>query len=268
MDLKNRMIRYLVAENCADSTIKTYSNTLQMLLYKHPDFEFYNNEKMVHLLSEIKDPIYRSSIRNVVLKVHRDMLGRNLNIPFIKKPERLQDVYTHEQVKLIFSKIHNAKHMAIARLLYVEGMRVGEVVSILKSDCNKEDRSIFIRGTKNKKDYKKYLDETTVAALSEYCLWLKERRIKLNKYLFEGMDNNQYAKRSIQQIMRNAIIKAGLPIKGSCHVFRRSSSVWKIENGWSLKHIAASLNNTEKTVSRYYALVRPDYIKSLPKPML
>ncbi len=86
--------------------------------------------------------------------------------------------------------------------------------------------------------------------------------------MFEGVDNNQYAKRSIQEIMRTAIKKAGLPIEGSCHVFRRSSSVWKIENGWSIKHIAASLNNTEKTVAKYYALVRPDYLKSLPKPNL
>lgn len=268
MNLENRMIRYLVAENCAESTIRTYTNSLKMLLQKYPDFEFLNNERLVFILSEIKDPVYRSSIRNVILKVHRDMLGRQINIPFIKKPERLQDVYTHEEVKLIFAQIHNAKHLAIARLLYVEGMRVGEVVNILVKDCNKADKSIFIRGTKNKKDYKKYLDDSTIQSLSDYCLWLKERGFKLNKYLFEGCDNNQYAKRSVQELMRTAIKKAKLPVKGSCHVFRRSSSVWKIENGWSLKHIAASLNNTEKTVSKYYALVRPDYIKSLPKPML
>lgn len=260
------MTRYLVAENCALSTIKTYTNTLNLILKNHPDFETYDSEKLVHMLSEVSDPVYRSSIRNVVLKVHRDMLGKNVRIPFIKKPERLMGIYTHEEVKLIFSKIHNAKHLAIAKLLYVEGFRVGEVVSILVSDCNKADSSIFIRGTKNKKDYKKYLDSSTLQSLTEYCEWLKMRRFKLKKYLFEGVDNNQYAKRSIQEFMRKAIKDAGLPVKGSCHVFRRSSSVWKIENGWSAKHIAASLNNSEKTVNKYYALARPDYLKTLPKP--
>lgn len=266
MNLENRMIQYLKVQGCALSTIKTYVGILRIILKFHPDFENYNSQKLIEVMNTIQDPITRSNYRNVILKVHRDMLGRHVNIPFIKKPERLQKVYTHDEVKKIFATIVNKKHESLARLLYVEGMRVGEVVSVLVTDCNKEDKSIFIRGTKNKRDYKKYLDDSTIKCLSEYCLWLKERKVKLKKYLFEGMDNNQYSKRSIQEIMTHAIEKSGLDKRGSCHVFRRSNATWKIESGWSLKHIAASLNNTEKTVSKYYALVRPDYIKSLPKP--
>ncbi len=266
MNLENRMIQYLKVQGCALSTIKTYVGILRIILKFHPDFENYNSQKLIEVMNTIQDPITRSNYRNVILKVHCDMLGRHVNIPFIKKPERLQKVYTHDEVKKIFATIVNKKHESLARLLYVEGMRVGEVVSVLVTDCNKEDKSIFIRGTKNKRDYKKYLDDSTIKCLSEYCLWLKERKVKLKKYLFEGMDNNQYSKRSIQEIMTHAIEKSGLDKRGSCHVFRRSNATWKIESGWSLKHIAASLNNTEKTVSKYYALVRPDYIKSLPKP--
>lgn len=266
MNLENRMIQYLKVQGCALSTIKTYVGILRIILKFHPDFENYNSQKLIEVMNTIQDPITRSNYRNVILKVHRDMLGRHVNIPFIKKPERLQKVYTHDEVKKIFATIVNKKHESLARLLYVEGMRVGEVVSVLVTDCNKEDKSIFIRGTKNKRDYKKYLDDSTIKCLSEYCLWLKERKVKLKKYLFEGMDNNQYSKRSIQEIMTHAIEKSGLDKRGSCHVFRRSNATWKIESGWSLKHIAASLNNTEKTVSKYYALVRPDYIESLPKP--
>lgn len=262
------MIQYLKVQGCADSTIISYRNILRLILKFHPDFENYNSQKLIEIMNAIPDPVTRSNYRNVILKVHRDMLGKHVNIPFIKKPERLQKVYTHEEVKKIFATIKNIKHEAIARLLYVEGMRVGEVVSILICDCNKSDKSIFIRGTKNHKDYKKYLDDSTLKCLSEYCGWLRERKVKLKKYLFEGMDNNQYSKRSIQEIMTHAIEKSGLDKRGSCHVFRRSNATWKIESGWSLKHIAASLNNTEKTVSKYYALVRPDYIKTLPKPSL
>lgn len=268
MNLENRMIDYLKVQGCALSTIISYRNVLRLILRHHTGFENYNSQKLIEVMNAIPDPITRSNYRNVILKVHRDMFGKQINIPFIKKPERLQKVYTHDEVKKIFATIVNKKHEAIARLLYVEGMRVGEVVSILKTDCDKEDKSIFIRGTKNKRDYKKYLDESTVKCLSEYCDWLRERRIFLKKYLFEGLRCVQYSKRSIQEIMTHAIEKSGIDKRGSCHVFRRSNATWKIESGWSLKHIAASLNNTEKTVSKYYALVRPDYIKSLPKPTI
>lgn len=255
-------------ENLAESTIREYMKQYDAIKNRYFDFDDWNNEQCISYLASIKDAVYRNHQRNIVLKVHRDLLGKHLNIPFIKKPVRLQKVYTHEEVKKIFACINNKKHEAIARLLYVEGMRVGEVVNILIADCNKEDKSIFIRGTKNKKDYKKYLDESTVKCLSEYCEWLRVRGIRLNKYLFEGNDNNQYSRRSIQEIMSHAIVKSGLDKRGSCHVFRRSNATWKIENGWPLKHIAESLNNTEKTVAKYYALVRPDYVKSLPKPIL
>lgn len=268
ISLENRMIQYLKVQGCAFSTIDSYKGVLRIILNSHPEFEGYNSQKLIDVMNAIPDPITRSNYRNVILKVHRDMLGKTIHIPFIKKPERLQKVYTHNEVKQIFATIKNVKHEAIARLLYVEGMRVGEVVSILKADCNKEDQSIFIRGTKNKKDYKKYLDESTVKCLSDYCEWLRVKGIRLNKYLFEGLNYEQYSKRSIQEIMTHAIEKSGLDKRGSCHVFRRSNATWKIESGWSLKHIAASLNNTEKTVSKYYALVRPDYIKSLPKPCI
>lgn len=263
-----RMIQYMKVQGLAFSTIKEYSKQCDAIIKKHPDYELWDASKCITHLSAVNDPITRSNIRNIHLKVHRDMLGKNIVLPFIKKPTRLQGIYTQEEVKKIFAQIHNAKHYAIGCLLYVEGFRVGEVIGILKSDCNKADKSIFIRSTKNGKDYKKYLDDTTIKALENYCSWLKERRFTLNKYLFEGCCNNQYSKRSIQEFMRSAIKKAGLPIKGSCHVFRRSSSVWKIESGWSLQHIASSLNNTSKTVAKYYALVRPDYIKLLPKPSI
>lgn len=267
-NLRIKLYRYIKAEGLAESTIIEYLKQYDAVIKSHPTFENWNSEDCISFLADIKDPVYRSSRRNLVLKVHRDVLGKPISIPFIKKPHRLQDVYSHEEVKKIFAQMHNLKHLAIATLLYVEGMRVGEVIGILKVDCNKADKSIIIRSTKNGKDYKKFLDDSTIKTLEDYCNWLKERRYKLRKYLFEGLDNNQYSKRSIQEFMRTAIKKAGLPVRGSCHVFRRSNSVWKIENGWSLKHIAASLNNTEKTVAKYYALVRPEFMKSLPKPTI
>lgn len=267
--LENRMIQYMKVQGCALSTIVAYSKLLCLVQKSHPQFEWYNSQQLIAIMNEIPDPITRCNYRNIILKVHRDLLGKEINIPFIKKPERLQDVYSFDEVKQIFSTITNAKHAAIARLLYTEGFRVGEVVNILKVDCNKSDKSIFIRATKNKKDYKKYLDQSTVKALEEYCQWLKARSFTLNKYLFEGFSNCQYSVRTIQEFMTKAINDSGIAAKrGSCHIFRRSSAVWKLENGWDVKYIAASLNNSPKTCEKYYALVRPDYLKTLSKPVL
>lgn len=266
IDLEIRMMQYLSVQGCAFSTIKAYRDILRVIRKGHPDFENYEDWQLIGLMSEVSDPITRSGYRNVILKVHRDMFGKHINIPFIKKPVRLQKVYSQDEARKIIHTIKNKKHEAIARLLYTEGMRLGEVVSILVSDCDKLDKSILIRATKNKNDYKKYLDESTLKCLSEYCLWLKERGIKLGRYLFEGDKGLQYSKRSVQQIMNNAILKSGLDKRGSCHVFRRSNATFKLENGWPDKCVADSLNNSIKTVQKHYSIIRPEYLMALPKP--
>lgn len=268
MDLSNRMIQYLKASNNAFSTIKTYKNVLELILKTHSDFENYKDAQLVSIMNDVPDPVTRGNYRNVILKVHRDMLGKKINIPFIKRPERLQGIYSMDEIKKISANLTNKKHRAIYSLIFTEGFRISEVISIRKIDCNKANASITIRGTKDKSDYIKYLDQSTLANIREYLLSLKINEIPVT-YLFEGQHRGeQYTARSAQKFMTDAIKRAGLPKKGSCHIFRRSSSVFKIESGWSLQHIAVSLNNTPKTVAKYYALVRPDYLKTLPKPAI
>ncbi len=265
--LKRRMIDYLVAQECAQSTITTYSNAFDKILWEVKSIEDKDNAFWIKYLGTIKDPIYRNNIRSVVLKVVRDVLGKHIVLPLVKRPIRLQPIYTYDEVKLIFKQIKNKKHLAIAKLLFVEGFRVGEVTSILLSDCDKKDSAIIIRNTKSNSDFKKYIDVTTAEAINDYIVDAKNKNLKPKKFLFEGWANSSYTSSSIRQFMRKAMKDAKVEVKGSCHIFRRSSSVWKIESGWSAKHIAASLNNSERTVNKYYAYARPDYMKTLPKPI-
>lgn len=264
-DLKYKMLRYMSAEELAESTIIVYSSCYEKIKSEVKTFENRGSSFWIEYLSNIHDPINRNNYRSVILKVCRDVLNENLKLPIVKRPVRLQAVYTLEEVNLIFAQIKNPKHYAIASLLFVEGFRVGEVLSVKLSDCNKKDGSITLRETKNGKDYKKHLDETTITAIREYYKWLLPAE-KTKVYLFEGWTNQQYTSSSVQQFMKKAIRTSGLPVKGACHIFRRSNAVWKIENNWSVQHIAASLNNSPKTASKYYALIRPEYLKTLQKP--
>jgi len=75
VSLENRMLQYLKVEGCAFSTIKAYRNILNLIEKKHPNFEFYNSSELIAIMNEVPDPITRSNYRNVILKIHRDMLG-------------------------------------------------------------------------------------------------------------------------------------------------------------------------------------------------
>ena len=92
MNLENRMLQYLKVQGCAESTMKTYKDVLRLMIKLHPNFENYDSCQLISIMNSIPDPITRSNYRNVILKVHRDMLGKQINIPFIKKPERVQKI--------------------------------------------------------------------------------------------------------------------------------------------------------------------------------
>lgn len=264
--LKIKMLEYMHAEGLADSTKEKYAETYDKIFSEVGELSGRENHFWVEYICKIDNLLYRNYVRSVILKACRDVLGENLRIPYTKVPIRIQDTYSLDEVIRIFSHIKYPRHIAIASLLYTEGFRVGEIVSIKLCDCSWAQGYIIIRDTKNNNDYKKFLDASTIDKIKNYLV--SEKRTPA-KYLFEGQFGGQYTESSIQQFMTKAILASGLQVKGGCtRVFRRSNATYKIEHGWSPRHIAESLNNTESTVNKYYALVRPEYLKTLQKPIV
>lgn len=251
------------AQGLAESTKTIYSEVYDKIQKEVGELPKKGNDFWVSYLCKFDNLLYRNFVRSVILKVCRDVLGEKLRLPYTKVPIKIQDVYSHEEVLKIFSFLTYPRHRAIGCLLYTEGFRVGEIVAAKVKDCNWEEGYIIIRDTKNNNDYKKFLDGSTIEKILAYLEYEKPKC----EYLFSGQFGGQYTASSIEQFMTKAILSAGLEVKGgSTRSFRRSNATFKIENGWSAKHIASSLNNTERTVNKYYALTRPDYLKSLPKP--
>jgi len=266
-DLKYRMMRYMEVEGRAATTIKLYSKIYDQLFKQHGPLDTKTQTFWINHLATIPNPTNRNNHRSVILKAVRDVLGYKMRLPEIHRPHKLQQVYTLEEVTQIFARIKNIKHRAIAQMLFTESMRVNEVLSIKLSDCNKAEGSVTLRATKNGRDYKKYLDPSTLTILHDYLVWANKRGCLPKQLLFEGEANEKYSPTSVRMFLRKAHRLAGVKRKGACHIFRRSASVWKIENGWTANHIAASLNNTITTANKYYALARPEYVKTLPKPV-
>lgn len=266
-DLKYRMIRYMGVEGRAATTIALYSKIYDQIKQKCGDLDTKDSAYWIDYLATIPSPTKRNNARSVILKAVRDVLGYKIRIPKIYRPVKLQPVYTIEEVTKIFARIKNPKHRAIAQLLFTESMRINEVLSIKLADCNKAEGAIIIRATKNGKDYKKYLDPSTITALHNYLVWAKGHGELPKQLLFEGWGHEKYSDTSVRMFLKKAHRLAGIKPKGACHIFRRSASVWKIENGWTANHIAGSLNNSIGTVNKYYALARPEYISTLQKPV-
>lgn len=261
---KRNMMILMKAEGCTDGTITEYGKCFELLVKKLGLFWKCNRIELLEYLGSITNWNTRNMHRSVILKVCNGLYNMNLQLPYVKKAIQVMPVYTVNELKQILAQLHFPKHVAIAYLLINEGFRPGEIIKIKISDCNSKERTIINRSTKSKHDVVKIISEATMNKIIDYyksCL----KKPKL--YLFEGQGSELYSIGSIQQFMRDAIMRAGLYKGESCRIMRRSNGTFKMENGWSMKAIADSLGNTVRTVEKYYSVMRKGYINRLPVPI-
>ena len=70
-------------------------------------------------------------------------------------------------------------------------------------------------------------------------------------WLFEGQDGGQYSTRSIQQIFRRAVAKAGANPYSTVHTLRHAFATHLLERGMDLRYIQALLgHNSSETVEQ------------------
>jgi len=102
-----------------------------------------------------------------------------INIQRPKKPQKLPQVLTQEEVRSVLDVTTNLKHKTLLSLVYSGGLRIGEALSLLLTDIDSGRMLIFIRGAKGKKDRYTLLSEKILPLLRAYFKVFKPK-----KYLF------------------------------------------------------------------------------------
>jgi len=86
IETKYKMMRYMQAEQLAESTINLYSSVYEKLKKDVGEVENKSQFFWVEYLANIVDPVYRNNVRSVILKVCRDVLGQRLILPTVNRP--------------------------------------------------------------------------------------------------------------------------------------------------------------------------------------
>ena len=82
-------------------------------------------------------------------------LNVNLNhrqIPRHRKPRKLPDILTQEEIQSLFNVCDNLRDKCILMTLYGAGLRLSEVASLKVSDIHSDKMQLFIRYAKGGKD--------------------------------------------------------------------------------------------------------------------
>ncbi len=193
------------------------------------------------------------------------------HIELAKVGERPLDLITGEELKRLMNApdgkdLKSLRDKAILELLFSTGLRVSELCS-LSRDLDLSADELSIRG-KGEKIRVVFISPEAKKAIKEYL----DKRADLDDALFVRM-NRENAKggdlamdsRSIERIVKQCAIKAGISKKVTPHVIRHCFATDLLSNGADLRSVQMLLGHSNISTTQIYTHVTDSELKRVHK---
>lgn len=208
---------------------------------------------------------YQNQSINAIKFYYERVLGGKRKIYFIERPIKenyLPEVLSEEEISQLIKTIQNIKHRAIIMTIYSGGLRISELINLKIKDINSDRMQLRISQSKGKKDRYTLLSKKTLLILRQYF-----KEYKPNQWLFEGEGQRQYSCRAIQNILRIAVIKAGIKKHVTVHTLRHSFATHLLEHGTELRYIQSLLGHSNSKTTEIYTHITTKGFNQIKSPL-
>lgn len=188
--------------------------------------------------------------------------GKYINIKTPKKPKKIPDILSKEEIEALIKNTHNLKHRLIIELLYSTGLRLSEVINLKKQHIDFEQSLGIVKNGKGGRD-RHFIISNTLLAKIRYYLILQEKQ---SEYIFEGR-KGKLNKHTVQKIISNAAKKAGIRKRVHPHLLRHSFATHLLEQGTDIRIIQKLLGHKKIETTQLYTQVSTKLIKDVPNPL-
>lgn len=177
-----------------------------------------------------------------------DLEEKAIQMPSIKKEEKLPAVLSREECKELFKASHSFKHRFLLAFAYAGGLRMNELRLLKISDVDLDRKQVHIRLGKGRKSRYVVLSDFLALKFSHYLDTVKPR-----VYLFEGQTAGQpMGERSIQYVINEALKKTSINKDASMHTLRHSFATHLLEDGVDIHSIQALLGHSDIRTTMVY----------------
>ena len=268
-------IHKLEERRYSQSTIRAYVPLFEEFLNHFPEVELKElGEKEImefsHYLVTIRkvSSSHQNQAINAAKFFFEKVKGGERKYYHVDRPIRekaLPEVCSEEEIVAIFKATENLKHKAILMTIYSAGLRLGELISLKIKDIDSKRMQIRVEQGKGNKDRYTLLAQKTLEILR---LYIKQDRP--HHFLFEGQGSKiesplPYSKRSVQNILRDALEKTKIKKKVTVHTLRHSFATHLLEHGTDLRYIQDLLGHESPKTTQVYTHITTrgfDQIKS------
>ena len=191
-----------------------------------------------------------------------DMPQRFYDIERPRKERKLPGVLSEEEVLSIISVTKNLKHKTILVTIYATGLRLSELLDLKLSDLHRDRNLLLVRNAKGNKDRYTVLGKKTIELLDKYCAVYKPK-----EFVFEGQLGGRYSCKSVQNIVKHALMRAKVMRPASTHTLRHSFATHLLEHGTDLRYIQTALGHSSPKTTEIYAHVSTKSLSGVESPV-
>lgn len=277
---------YLLYElNYSNKTAKTYEDALK----EYREFLEKNNLSFLRITSEEASKYkahliakkYENKTSSLHLSATRSFYHFLVEInaiksnPFVglknpKVEKKLPNFLNKSEEKVMFEETHNLTDLEIrnnfiVHFLYVTGLRVSELCSVLLSDMDTQEKTIRVIGKGNKERIIYY------KACSEEMLnsYLESRLHILNgnpsEYLITSKSGRSLSTRMVEEIVRKEAKKKNIKSKVTPHTLRHTYATDLLNNGADIRSVGELLGHESLNTTQIYTHVTSERLKKVYK---
>ncbi len=161
--------------------------------------------------------------------------------------------------------VQGIRDRAIIEVLYSTGMRRMEIANLSIYDIDVKRHTVYIREGKGQKDRVVPIGERALAWLEKYKLEVRpELIVEPDKgFLFLTDYGAPFLRDQLSHIVKKYLIKAGIDVIGSCHLFRHACATHMLENGADIRFIQVLLGHSDLTTTDIYTRVSIEKLKAV-----
>lgn len=183
-------------------------------------------------------------------------------IPYLKRPRLLPEVFSIEEIGRIFSQRMCPKHRLLLELVYGCGLRVGEVIKIKVKDICVDRHLLHIHG-KGQKDRL-----IPILCIDATLLGSLIRGSVKDDWLFPGQQKiNFLSKRSAEKILEHACQRAEIDGKMNMHKLRHSYATHLLDAGTDIRYIQTLLGHSNVKTTMLYTHVSVQSLLKIKSPL-
>ena len=266
------MLDYLYAMNYSVSSIRNYVNAFNLFMrfneYQSPD-TLTERQIIRHLARRVEQGLSTAGVNMIINSLQfyfRTVLHRDafeIKLPRPRQEDKIPVVLSIDECSSIFRLVDNPKHKLLLLLGYGAGLRRSEIVGLKWVDILFDEHKIIVRQSKGNKDRVVMLPYSIVAYLEDY-----HKMYPSVDWVFPGQYKGEaLSTGTVQQVMRNAVEKAGLEKKASVHTLRHSFATHLLENGTDIRYIQQLLGHANIKTTMIYTHILPKAARKVISPL-